>query len=193
MKISGGIKLTYLGFLGLMVVILSWNYDILARRTVLALTVFAGAALYLIVFTFLQKKFRIVLPTFTALMVLVANLFDSMGNFCHFYSTLAWWDDFTHFYGTATVTGILWMILYLLNQKQSIKIGNFALGLFALSTAMLLASFYEMTEYWGDLISNSRRIGDRYDTVADLNWNFWGAVVVNLIGWLMLALKRRRK
>ncbi|MBI3963498.1 MAG: hypothetical protein HY341_00710, partial [Candidatus Kerfeldbacteria bacterium] len=52
--------------------------------------------------------------------------------------------------------------------------------LIVVALAMLVASAYEISEYIGDLLFATHRIGDRYDTVSDLLYNLMGSLLVSL-------------
>ncbi|MBU1148488.1 hypothetical protein KKI23_00175, partial [Patescibacteria group bacterium] len=117
--------------------------------------------------------------------IVAAVWLDAIGNFAHYYADLAWWDDFTHVIGTMAVTIAIFVSLYYLNKFQKIKLGRFALPLFSVAVSMLLASFYEVTEYWGDLMFATNRIGEKFDTASDLQWNLLGAVIVVLVANLV--------
>lgn len=183
-------KLALLGFGGLILLILLWDYDLFSRRLALVMTVVFSGIIYLVVYLYLARKFQIILPAFTALAIVLGVLLDAMGNFLHLYGNVGWWDDVAHFLGTVMVTIVIFTILYLLNKERKIKVGKFAMGFFTVSVSMLLATFYEITEYWGDLVFKIHRIGERYDTVSDLNWNFFGALLVVILG---LVFFRKRK
>lgn len=171
---------------------LLWQYDIFDRRMALVLTAFLAGLIYLTIYFVISKKFKIILPAFTAWVLFLTVLLDAMGNFLHYYGTLGWWDDFTHFAGTAAIAIIVLSILYLLNVNKVIKIGKFGLILSTYAISIFLTSFYEVTEYWGDLITESRRIGDRYDTVSDLSWNLLGVTLVVIASFIFFRKKKIR-
>jgi len=189
---SWSLKLALLGFGGLVLLILLWDYDLFSRRLALVMTVVFSGIIYLVVYLYLARKFQIILPAFTALAIVLGVLLDAMGNFLHLYGNVGWWDDVAHFLGTVMVTIVIFTILYLLNKERKIKIGKFAMGLFTVSVSMLLATFYEITEYWGDLVFEIHRIGERYDTVSDLNWNFFGALLVTILGLVFFRKRKNR-
>jgi len=176
----------------LILVELLWSYDIFERRLALVLTAVLSMVVYLTVYFILEKKFKIALPAFTTWIIFLAVLLDAMGNFLHYYGTLGWWDDFTHFVGTVAAAILVLTILHLLSANKVIKIGKFAMALFTVSVSMLLATFYEITEYWGDLVFKIHRIGERYDTVSDLNWNFFGALLVTILGLVFFRKRKNR-
>jgi len=186
------VKLALLGFGGLILLILLWDYDLFSRRLALVMTVVFSGIIYLVVYLYLARKFQIILPAFTALAIVLGVLLDAMGNFLHLYGNVGWWDDVAHFLGTAMVTIVIFTILYLLNKERKIKVGKFAMGFFTVSVSMLLATFYEITEYWGDLVFKIHRIGEHYDTVSDLNWNFFGALLVVILGFIFFRKRKNR-
>jgi len=181
-------------FLGTLVILifleLGIDYDILDRRIALATTAIFSGGGFLIVYYLLKKKYQIILPWFVALAVVLGVWIDAIGNFAYFYSKYGWWDDFTHFIGSLALALILFYIFYQLNKKGIIKLGRFNLNLLVVSVTMLLVALYEISEFIGDLLFNTQRIGARYDTASDLTYNLLGALLVVFIGDLIV---RRRK
>ncbi|MFH1597502.1 MAG: hypothetical protein ABIB97_00325 [Patescibacteria group bacterium] len=161
------------------------NYDTTDRQIALAITNLVTLAIYLSIHLYWQKKFKIELPWIVIWSVAIGVWLDAVGNFAHYYVDLAWYDDFTHVVGTMTVAVALFVILRSLNRIGQIKVSRFVLSLFTVSLSVMLSSFYEITEYWGDMMFNTYRIGDRFDTASDLMWNLLGAVVVVLVANLI--------
>ncbi len=183
------IFLPFLPIIGLIGFELLCPYDILSRRVALMTTAIVSSVLYLGVYFYLEKRFKLSLPTFTAWAIFVAIFLDAAGNFGHLYGNVDYWDKVTHAVGSASTGVVIFTILVLLNQKKAIRIGHFALFLWTTGVATLLAVLYELTEYWGDLGLDTRRIGDRFDTVSDLQWNVIGVLIVTLIGLLIIRRK----
>lgn len=171
-----------IGSLAILLFLEIWlRYDSWDRQIALAVTNVLTLVIYLLVQRYFRRKFNIELPWFVIWALAVSVWLDAAGNFAHFYANLAWWDDFTHVIGTMAVTIAIFVSLYYLNKFQKIKLGRFALSFFSVAISMFLASFYEVTEYWGDLMFATNRIGDKFDTVSDLQWNLLGAVIVVLV------------
>lgn len=169
-----------------------YDYDILDRRLALALTDIEALGGYLIIYFILKKKYQIILPAITAWAVALGVWLDAMGNFLYYYANLSWWDDFTHFVCSMPVAIILFYVFYRLNKKGVIKLGRFNLNLFVVSVTMLLTAFYEISEFIGDLLFNTQRVGPRYDTTSDLTYNFLGTLLVVIIGNIIVRKQERK-
>ncbi|PIY96328.1 MAG: hypothetical protein COY66_04240 [Candidatus Kerfeldbacteria bacterium CG_4_10_14_0_8_um_filter_42_10] len=174
----------------LMGIELGVNYDILDRRVALSTTAMISGVSFIIIDRVLKRKYQIVLSWYVALSVVIGVWLDAMGNFFYFYSRYGWWDDFTHFVGSLSVAITLLYIFFHLNKKGFIKLGRFNLNLFVVSVTMLLVSFYEISEYLGDLLFSTRRIGERFDTASDLTSNLLGALAVVLVGAVITRKKK---
>ena len=176
----------------LIIIELGVNYDVLDRRIALSTTALISGGGFILINRIIKRKYQIILPWYVALAVVLGVWLDAMGNFYYFYSHYGWWDDFTHFVGSLSVAIMLLYIFYHLNMKGFIKLGRFSLNLFVVSLTMLLVSFYEISEYLGDLLFNTHRIGERFDTASDLTYNLLGALAVTLIGILITRRKKIR-
>ena len=175
----------------LLVLEIALRYDSWDRQIALAVTNVSTLVIYLIVQRHFKKRYQIDLPWFVIFALAVGVWLDAAGNFAHFYANLTWWDDFTHVIGTMAVAVAIFVSLYYLNKQNKIRLGKFGLSLFTVSLSMLLSSFYEVTEYWGDLMFATNRIGAKFDTASDLQWNLLGAVLVVLVA--ILIGKNREK
>lgn len=168
------------------------NYDALPRRLALMSTCFLTLIIFLIIYRVLQKKHSIVLPWFVAWSVAVGVWLDAAGNFVLFYRKYWWWDNLAHFGGSLSASISFFVILYYFEKFGRIKIGRVGLGLATISLVTLLGVFYEFTEWWGDVLFNLHRVGDRFDTVSDLFFNFLAGVAVALIAaWILRRLRSK--
>lgn len=177
-------------FLGTLVVLLflelGINYDSLDRRLALAITDLISAGIFLVLYFFLKKKYGIILSWIVLAVGALGVWLDAIGNFAYFYSRYYWWDDVAHFGGTLAFAVGAFVVVAKLNEKRIIQLSQFAQGFFSVALTMLFASFYEITELWGDFLFNMTRIGTRWDTATDLHWDLVAAVLVVLVGtWLL--------
>lgn len=183
-----------IGSLAILLFLEFWlRYDSWERQIALAITNIIALGIYLTIQRYFQRRYQINLPWFVIWSITVAVWLDAIGNFAHYYVEFAWWDDFTHVIGTMAVTIAIFVSLYYLNKFQKIRLGRFALPLFSVAVSMLLASFYEVTEYWGDLMFATNRIGAKFDTASDLQWNLLGAVIVVLVANLIIKNRIDKK
>lgn len=166
------------------------NYDALSRRLALMTTCFLTLIIFLIIYQVLQKKFAIILPWFVAWSVALGIWLDAAGNFVLFYRKYWWWDNLTHFVASLSAAISIFVILYYLNKSGRIKLGRFGLSLFMISLSTLLGVFYEFSEWFGDVVFNLHRVGDRFDTVSDIWFDFLAGVAVALVAtWILRRLK----
>lgn len=116
--------------------------------------------------------------------------FDAMGNFLHLYGRLLWWDKLAHAVGAAAAALALWQMLRALRRLGRIVLSDRLTALFAAALAAGLTVLYEISEYIGDLLFQTHRVVDLYDSPDDLLWN---AVGIGAILALAHILVRRRK
>lgn len=169
------------------------DYDTLDRRIALAITDIISGTGFLVIYFILKRKYQIILHWIVALAVALGVWLDAIGNFAYFYSKYTWWDDLAHFGGTLALAIGVFVVIVKLNEKRIIQLGIFAQGVFSVALTMLLASFYEITELWGDFLFAMTRIGERWDTASDLHWDLIGAILVVLIGTKILEKKAHKQ
>ncbi len=157
------------------------NYDTTTRQIALSLTCAAVIIILLIIFRVVRSKLNIELPFYVAWVAAVGVWFDALGNFAGLYGKIIWWDKLSHAVGSGAMAIALFVIFYELNKQGKIKLGRFNLSLYIVSLTTFLSAVYEVTEYLGDLWSESMRVTDLYDTCDDLMWNIIATVIIVLI------------
>lgn len=159
------------------------RYDTAVRQAALAVSNVAGVLILGLVATRL-KRWGSHLPPAVAWLVAAAIWFDASGNFVHFYARFTWWDQLAHAVGSAAIAAALWLTLRAALAHRGVRLPDGHVFLYAVSAATLLAVSYEISEYLGDLLFNTHRVTNLYDTADDLLWNL-------LAAWLAVAVVRR--
>lgn len=122
------------------------------------------------------KKIKKNIPWWVIVPVILAAYFDALGDAEGVYNTFYWFDQVAHCTGSMAATAFVGAILFpfwkvhRLSQKVSF--------IFLVTCGAALGVVYELAEYLEDIISESHRLGDGYDTANDLLWDVFGAVVV---------------
>lgn len=167
------------------------DYDTTTRQLALALTNVESLLIILIIYWFFKSRHNIALPFYVVWSVSLGVWFDAAGNFANLYHSIIWWDNLAHMVGSGAVALALFIILYELNKQGKIKLGLFSLSLFSLSITVFASAMYEVSEYLGDVISDSQRVVDKFDTPSDLMWNTIAALAVVLVSGLVVYFRSR--
>lgn len=152
-------------------------YDVWVRKFALMATNVIGTAILVAVARRLQALGR-PFPASAAWLVVAGIWFDALGNFLFLYGRWTWWDKLAHAAGTAGATGALWLTIREFVARKSIRLSGTQFSLTVLGLTSLLYVLYEVTEYLGDLLFNTRRVIDAFDTPDDLMWNLVASVLV---------------
>lgn len=162
-------------------------YDNLSRRVALMLTNVAGTAGLL---WYLRTSGH--WPHSGALVsifVLLGIWLDALGNFYGWYVGYQWWDRITHFVGTAAVAVVAsWLWAERLRQ-----LSGRMMAWLGLLTAQAIAASYEISEYLGDLVFATHRVGPGLDTSRDLWFNFLGGVLGTGLWYIQWRVAARRR
>lgn len=170
----------------LLVLELTLQYDSLERQIALSLTNVVGVLLFIGTYRFARKR-GIDLPEWLWLLVVAGIWFDAAGNFAHLYARILWWDKLVHVFGPAMIGGIMAYLVKGLYQRGLIVVSRWWHVFIVVSGAMFITVLYEMSEYLGDILFNTHRITDLYDTVDDL---WWGLLPITLIA---IVVSRKMK
>lgn len=125
------------------------------------------------------QKRQLHFPWWVIVPVILAVYFDALGDIAEFYNNFLWWDQVAHAMGSIAIA--CWVGAIVLPVWKVDRLSSKYRFLFLMSFSVFLGVVYEMAEYFEDLISSSRRLGDGFDTVNDLLWDTFGAVLVGAL------------
>ncbi len=166
------------------------DYDYLARRLALLSTNLITFVFLLSAAGYLKRRFGERLPWVVYWVAASGVWLDALGNFQNYYTRYWWWDNVTHAGGTLAAAVSIYVFIRLILRRRGLVLGPGLEGMVIVAIGTTFSAFYEISEWWGDLLFDTRRVGDRFDTVSDLWYNFLGALVVVLVGaWI----ERRRR
>lgn len=143
---------------------------------------------------YLKKKCQRPLSGLIFLLITLVVYFDAGGDVFHLYSRFNWYDQVMHLAGGGAATLIIFYLLLIFNSCQIIKLGRFALSLFALGVSAIFGMLYEIEEYLEDYFKGTNRLGDAFDTANDLLLDLLGGLFILFIlltsFWLRGIVKR---
>jgi len=95
-----------------------------------------------------------------------------------FYSLSNWWAEITHFLAGSAVALVLFSILvYFDDRSENLYIPRWLIPLFILLFILPIGVFWEITEFYVDIIFDSRTQAGLEDTAYDILFNFLGALL----------------
>jgi len=183
--ISWGLKI----LLFLFVIFEVYNHNILVAAgalTALALSVTPS---------YFFKSYYITLPRIVEATVTFALLLHIIGLSFKLYHDPQywWWDQVTHFFGTATIALLAFMFVFTLNYVGKIKMTTRLLAVFTFSFAMTIGALWEVGELYFDKVMGTQSLGDLYDTIEDLEFNAIGGLLVSIFGYGYIRLFMKRQ
>lgn len=166
-------------------------YDTVPRRLALMLTNIAATWLIILAIRAADRRHQSI-ATIAIILGLLAIWADAVGNFTHQYGNNWWYDHLTHAFGVtgATAMAIEWYRLLVKANTIRLSPGQVAWIGFAIGQA--LGAIYEVSEYLGDQVFATHRVGEGFDTSRDLVYNLLGGLLAVIVYWPVLkALVRR--
>lgn len=158
------------------------RYDTNGRQIALSLTNVAAIALYFVVQRFIRRRYGITIHWITLVIIASSVWLDAIGNFQHFYVRFWWWDRLTHAIGGLAVTVGIYVVTIALWQAGRFRVSWRTVNLYAFSVAQVLGVLYEVSEWIGDVLFATGRVGGPFDTPRDIFFNMLGGVAVILVG-----------
>lgn len=140
------------------------------------------------------KDFSRTLPRFVELGVTISLLLHIVGLTFNFYHNLDywWWDQMTHFLGTAVIASLAFEFIFTLNYTGKIKMSHRLIAVFTFCVAMTIGALWEISEFYFDKVFETHSLGDLYDTLQDLQFNTVGGLVVAFFGaWYQKVFEKR--
>ncbi len=152
----------------------------------------------ILILTFLpfifKRKFKLYLPLEIdsfIIIIIFAGLF--LGDFHGYYYKFWWWDIMLHL-SSGFLLGIGgFMLVYVLNQEKNIKIkmAPSFVAFFSVAFAVTMGVIWEIAEFTLDASFglNMQKTGIA-DTMGDLIIDFFGALIIGIIGFLYIKYRR---
>lgn len=169
------------------------DYDTVGRQVALTVTNLSSVALWLVISRFLRRRYGIVLHWVVLFIICAGIWLDALGNFQHFYGSLWWWDRLTHAVGGLAVTAAVAIVTFSLWNAGRLKISWRVANLYAFSLAQTLGAIYEVSEWVGDVLFATHRVGDHFDSPRDLFFNMLGGlIVIAVAAWWRLRHRATR-
>lgn len=156
------------------------RYDTGVRQVALTVTNLSTVLIFLLVYRYLRRSYGITLPWIVFLIVCASVWLDALGNFQHFYGTYWWWDRLTHTTGGLAVTAGIMAVCTSLWTAGRFRVSWRSVNLYAFSLAQTLGAIYEISEWLGDVMFGTRRVGGPFDSPRDLFFNMLGGALVFL-------------
>lgn len=93
-----------------------------------------------------------------------------------FYSLSNWWAEITHFLAGSAVALVLFsLLMYFVDRSEKLYIPRWLTPLLILLFIFSIGVFWEITEFYVDIIFDARTQGGLEDTAYDILFNFLGA------------------
>ncbi len=141
----------------------------------------------------LEKKLAVRLPISFEI-ILTAFIYASvfLGSANDFYEKYHWWDIILHAEAGFFTGFIGFTLLFLFFSENKIKAVPSLIAFFAFSVAMMIASVWEIFEYFMDtLFGLKMQRSGLPDTMGDLILGAFGALVVAILGYVYLKFNQK--
>lgn len=106
---------------------------------------------------------------------------DALADILHLYQNFDATDKILHFSAGLYIASTLNYIFYYLEKAKMFKMAPFGISLMSICFTTMFAVFYELEEYFEDIIHQTNRLGSGPDTANDMMLAFLGACLVALI------------
>lgn len=156
---------------------LFWGDYLVAAGALLALSISLLPAA-------IERSYHINLPWLIDFLVTLALTLHMVGLYYDLYHNPSWWwwDNFTHFLGTAVIALLAFYIVFTLDYLKKIKLTLPFMIISTIAAAMAIGAVWEITEYHFDAVFGTKTVIDLADTIHDLEFDFLGAIVVSIVG-----------
>ncbi len=157
---------------------LTAQFDTRGRQVALAITNAVSVGLFFAVQHVVRRRYGIVINWVVLLIVSASVWLDAIGNFLHYYGRYWWWDHLTHAVGGLAITTGITVVCIALWRVGRMKVSWFVVNLYSFSVAQTVAALYEVSEWIGDIMFKTQRVGGPFDTPRDLFFNMLGGLLV---------------
>lgn len=125
------------------------------------------------------------MPVFMQVWASAAVGLHTFGLVWGLYDGTWWWDELTHTVSSSLVGAIAALALYLFDlHSLNIKVPRWAYPLMIMIFSIFIGVVWEIAEFGGDLIANTRMQYSLMDTVSDCYVNMLGGAIASLL-WVV--------
>lgn len=163
---------------------LTARFDTHGRQVALAITNAVSVGLYFTVQYVIRRRYGIIINWIVLAIVCASVWLDALGNFLHYYGRYWWWDHLTHAVGGLAITTGFMVVCVALWRVGRMKVSWFVVNLYALCVAQTVGALYEVSEWIGDVLFKTQRVGGPFDTPRDLFFNILGGLLVVGVAYL---------
>jgi uncharacterized membrane protein YjdF len=133
----------------------------------------------------LESDFNVKLPIIFDLAITMSISLHVIGGYLDFYTTIPFYDHFTHFLSSATISFIAVTLLYVLTfNLKIIKLPPIGFGILTVFFAMSMGVVWEFIEWGTDMAMNTDFQRGLQDTMWDL---FFDTIAGTIVGALATA------
>lgn len=135
---------------------------------------------------FLTKSWKVYIPVWIEIVIVIALLVDLFGRIFNLYDVLHY-DKLGHFFSSAVLAFLSIAILHLFDKySPKFKLGTFGVIIFAVGVTVLLGVVWEVIEFAIDSIWDSSMQHGLEDTMWDLTIDLLAGVMVGLFASILL-------
>lgn len=111
-----------------------------------------------------------------------------LGEVARLYESIPLWDKFLHFQSGFLLGASGFILLYMLNEHEKIKLGLSPgfVAVFAITFSIAIGVVWEILEFIGDWIFGSAWQANNTDTMWDLIADGGGALIISIIGYFWM-------
>jgi len=145
---------------------------------------------------FVERNYNIDFPWIIEFLIAFTLLLHILGEFFKLYTLIIFFSPLMHFFGTATIALLAFIIVYTLNLTKHVKLSPFMIGLFTLIFALAIGTLWEIGEFASDRFFGTHNQGDGrnplVDTMLDLISDGITGLVVALLGITTNLIKNKK-
>lgn len=141
----------------------------------------------------LRKREKIYLAWYVNFAITAAFFIFTFGISFDYYDTITWWSKVSHFFGTAVIAGLAFLLVYALNFIGKVKMSTFLIGIFTIAVAIAIGSVWEISEFYIDKFFHTDLTGDFNDLINDLRFDILGGILVAIMGILYVKVARHER
>ncbi len=160
-----------------------WYYN--ATYTTLIIALF---------YCFFRFRYKAKPPVVVVMSMALAIGLDVIGNLFNLYNTYSWYDELTHFAGSAcSLVPVMW-VFRTTTRHMGFRLPADMVGFLSVTITFSLCAYYEILELWDELFwGDFVRIHSTQDTASDLQWDLAGIIFAALASIAIYLFIDRRE
>lgn len=131
----------------------------------------------------IKRRFKVTLPWELNFLIVLSLFLHMGGSVQGWYVNFPFYDKIAHFITSITIAILGFVAAVIVDQYTEIEMNEYMIVFIIVIFTMAIGAFWEISEYWYDLLFGGNMQKGLEDTMWDLMFDLAGGIIIAGLGW----------